>query len=72
MAVKAKLEGHAFDLDALVELFREGEPKVGKEEDGYYLASARGRRVSRLGRSVRTATDQGQDAARRGAANLTP
>lgn len=40
MAVKAKLEGHAFDLDALVELFRVGEPKVGKEDDGYYLTSS--------------------------------
>jgi len=40
MVVKAKLEGHVFDLDALVELFREGEPKVAKEEDGYYLASS--------------------------------
>lgn len=40
MTVKAKLEGHVFDLDALVELFREGEPKVSKEDDGYYLSSS--------------------------------
>ncbi|NEB01227.1 hypothetical protein [Streptomyces sp. SID13726] len=40
MAVKAKLEGHTFDLDALVELFREGDPRVSKEEGGYYLNSA--------------------------------
>ncbi|WP_328365564.1 hypothetical protein OG800_35495 [Streptomyces sp. NBC_00445] len=40
MAVKAKLEGHSFDLDALVELFREGDPKVSKEVDGYYLSSS--------------------------------
>ncbi|MEU1027976.1 hypothetical protein [Streptomyces mirabilis] len=40
MPVKAKLEGHTFDLDALVELFCEGDPKVGQEEDGYYLSSS--------------------------------
>ncbi|MGW6962386.1 hypothetical protein [Streptomyces chartreusis] len=40
MTVKAKLEGHTFDLDALIELFREGDPKVSKEEDGYYLSSS--------------------------------
>ncbi|MGW6791882.1 hypothetical protein [Streptomyces chartreusis] len=40
MTVKAKLEGHTFDLDTLVELFREGDPKVSKEEDGCYLSSS--------------------------------
>ena len=40
MAVKAKLEGHPFDLDTLVELFREGDPKVSKEDVGYYLSSS--------------------------------
>ena len=40
MTVKARLEGDVFDLDALVELFAEGEPRVSKESDGYYLASA--------------------------------
>ncbi|NUV64874.1 hypothetical protein [Streptomyces sp. CAI-85] len=40
MTVKAKLEGHPFDLDALMELFRDGDPKVSKEKDGYYLSSA--------------------------------
>ncbi|MFJ3777548.1 hypothetical protein ACIPX0_38240 [Streptomyces sp. NPDC090075] len=40
MVIKAKLEGHTFDLDALVELFRSGDPKVSKEDDGYYLGSS--------------------------------
>lgn len=40
MVIKAKLEGHVFDLDALVELFREGDPTVSKEGDDYYLSSA--------------------------------
>ncbi|TGB14397.1 hypothetical protein [Streptomyces sp. MZ04] len=40
MTVMARLEGNVFDLDALVELFAEGEPQVSKEAEGYYLASA--------------------------------
>ncbi|MGW2851493.1 hypothetical protein ACWDAZ_05460 [Streptomyces sp. NPDC001215] len=40
MTVKAALEGHPLDLDALMELFHDGDPKVSKEEDGYYLSSA--------------------------------
>ncbi|MFE3269738.1 hypothetical protein [Streptomyces sp. NPDC059215] len=40
MAVKARLDGHAFDLDTLCELFAAGDPQVNKESDGlYYLAS---------------------------------
>ncbi|MFC1406125.1 MULTISPECIES: hypothetical protein [Streptacidiphilus] len=40
MAVKARLEGHVYDLDSLVELFREGEPLVAVDDDGYYLESS--------------------------------
>ncbi|MFF4362966.1 hypothetical protein ACFY1U_35225 [Streptomyces sp. NPDC001351] len=39
MAVRARIEGHVFDLDTLCELFADGEPRVSKESDGYYLAS---------------------------------
>ncbi|WP_427923848.1 hypothetical protein [Streptomyces sp. cg40] len=39
MAVKARIEGHAFDLDTLCELFSAGEPQISKENDGYYLGS---------------------------------
>ncbi|MGW2783406.1 hypothetical protein ACWC3X_19470 [Streptomyces populi] len=39
MTVKARIEGHAFDLDTLCELFSDGDPQVSKETDGYYLAS---------------------------------
>ena len=38
---KAWLEGHAFDLDTLGQLFREGDPLVAKDPaDGYYLESS--------------------------------
>ena len=40
VAVKARLEGHSFDLDCLARLFREGDPRVGSDEEGYYLASS--------------------------------
>lgn len=36
---KAGLEGHGFDLDSLVEIFREGDPVV-ERDDGYHLASS--------------------------------
>ncbi|MFC4504085.1 MULTISPECIES: hypothetical protein [Streptomyces] len=39
MAVKARIEGHVFDLDTLCELFSVGDPQISKESDGYYLAS---------------------------------
>lgn len=39
MGVKARLEGHSFDLDAVEHLFRTGDPQVAQDEDGYYLTS---------------------------------
>ncbi|MET9269370.1 hypothetical protein [Kribbella sp. NPDC003557] len=40
MVVKARLNGDAFDLETLANLFRLGDPSVGKDEVGYYVASA--------------------------------
>lgn len=37
---KARLDGHGFDLDTLVEIFREGDPVLGRDDDGYYLSSS--------------------------------
>src|SRR5690242_11335502 len=37
VSVKAWLEGHQFDLDKLVELFREGPTRVSVEDGKYYL-----------------------------------
>jgi hypothetical protein len=37
--VKARLDGHQFDLQALTELFREGDPTVAKDADNFYLTS---------------------------------
>ncbi|MEU1535482.1 hypothetical protein [Streptomyces fagopyri] len=39
MAVKARIEGHVFDLDTLCELFSAGDPQISKEDDGCYLGS---------------------------------
>ena len=41
MAIKARLEGHSFDLDVLAELFREGDPHVSTDGEGYYLTSSK-------------------------------
>jgi hypothetical protein len=41
VAVKARLEGHSFDLDALARLFGQGDPHVGVDDKGYFLTSAR-------------------------------
>jgi hypothetical protein len=41
VAVKARLEGHSFDLDTLARLFRQGDPHVGVDDKGYFLTSAR-------------------------------
>lgn len=38
MLVKARLKGHEFDLLTLAELFREGEPAVATDDEGYYLS----------------------------------
>jgi hypothetical protein len=35
--IKARLEGHPFDLETLAELFREGDPAVDSDAAGYYL-----------------------------------
>lgn len=40
MVVKAILAGSPVDLDALVDAFREGDPRVVADDDGYYLTSA--------------------------------
>lgn len=40
MGWQARLRGHAFDLETLTRLFREGEPTVGRDEDGFYLKSS--------------------------------
>jgi hypothetical protein len=40
MKVKARLAGHEFDLVTLGELFREGDPTVAADSEGYYLAFA--------------------------------
>lgn len=39
MSVKASLEGLPSDLESLSELFREGDPRIGKDGDIYYLIS---------------------------------
>lgn len=39
MAVKATLEGHGSDLEKLVGLFRDGDPRVSKEDSIYYVTS---------------------------------
>lgn len=40
MAVKARLSGHAFDLDALERLLVEGaDPQIGHDAEGYFLTS---------------------------------
>ena len=40
MSWKAWLDGHAFDLETLSELFREGDPHVAQDQsDEYYLES---------------------------------
>ena len=37
MLIKARLQGHEFDLLTLAELFREGDPAVATDDEGYYL-----------------------------------
>jgi hypothetical protein len=36
--IKARLKGHEFDLITLAELFREGDPAVAADDEGYYLS----------------------------------
>jgi len=38
--VKAHLAGEDFDLDTLAEIFQEGDPKVTRDSEGYWLESA--------------------------------
>jgi hypothetical protein len=38
MLIKARLQGHEFDLLTLAELFREGDPAVASDEEGYCLS----------------------------------
>ncbi len=38
MLIKARLKGHEFDLITLAELFREGDPAVATDDEGYYLS----------------------------------
>lgn len=40
MSWKARLRGHSFDLDTLTDMFREGEPTVGADDDCHYLRSS--------------------------------
>ena len=37
MLIKARLNGHDFDLLTLAELFGEGDPTVATDDEGYYL-----------------------------------
>jgi hypothetical protein len=37
MLIKSRLKGHEFDLITLAELFREGDPSVAADAEGYYL-----------------------------------
>ncbi len=38
MLIKARLQGHEFDLGTLAERFREGDPAVASDDEGYYLS----------------------------------
>jgi hypothetical protein len=38
MLINAHLKGHEFDLLTLAELFREGDPAVAGDHEGYYLS----------------------------------
>lgn len=38
MLIKARLKGHEFDLLTLAELFREGDPAIAADDEGYYLS----------------------------------
>jgi hypothetical protein len=38
MLIKARLQGHEFDLLTLAELFRESDPAVASDDEGYYLS----------------------------------
>jgi hypothetical protein len=40
MAIRARLGGDSVDLDTLAQLFREGDPYVTADGEGYYLASS--------------------------------
>jgi hypothetical protein len=40
MAIKARLGGDSFDLDTLARLFREGDPHITADGEGYYLTSS--------------------------------
>jgi hypothetical protein len=37
MLIKARLQGHEFDLLTLAELFREGDPAIASDGEGYCL-----------------------------------
>jgi hypothetical protein len=47
--IKARLKGHEFDLITLAELFREGEPAVAADAEGYYLSFSAPEEVFRDG-----------------------
>ena len=49
MLIKARLKGHEFDLITLAELFREGEPAVAADAEGYYLSFSAPEEVFRDG-----------------------
>jgi hypothetical protein len=38
MLIKARLKGHEFDLLTLAELFREGDPAIVADDEGYFLS----------------------------------
>lgn len=40
MMIKARLAGHEFDLITLADLFREGDPTIAVDNEGYYLSFA--------------------------------
>lgn len=37
--IKARLQGHEFDLESLARLFSAGDPLVGRDDQGFYLAA---------------------------------
>jgi hypothetical protein len=39
MVTKAFLKGNPVDLDALVDLFREGDPRIAADDNGFYVTS---------------------------------
>ena len=45
MLIKARLQGHEFDLLTLAELFREGDPAVATDDEGSYLSFSVSERI---------------------------